>query len=184
MTTTILFIHSAGTQAPNQGSYDLVGWLRKVLDPSYRIVFPLMHDPETPEYSAWRDQIERELALIDETVIMIGHSLGGSVALKYLSEERIQNNIAALFLIAAPFWGFDEEWNVGDFLLEKGFEEKIGNVKTTIYHSVDDPWVPSEHATFYGERLHHARVKLIEGDDHEFRNGLQQLANDILKTQS
>jgi hypothetical protein len=37
--------------------------------------------------------------------ILIGHSLGGSFLLKYVSEEKIGKTIAGIFLIATPYWG-------------------------------------------------------------------------------
>jgi len=37
--------------------------------------------------------------------ILIGHSLGGSFLLKYVSEEKIAKTVAGIFLIATPYWG-------------------------------------------------------------------------------
>lgn len=50
--------------------------------------------------------------------MVIGHSLGASVLVKYLAEEKSNVVVAGLFLIAAPFWGKDDEWQHGDYALD------------------------------------------------------------------
>nr|WP_235788441.1 alpha/beta hydrolase [Salipaludibacillus sp. CUR1] len=45
-----------------------------------------MPNPENPEYILWKKQLEKELDKLNGDVILVGHSLGGSVLLKYLSE--------------------------------------------------------------------------------------------------
>lgn len=176
---TILFIHSAGPQAPQQGSYDFVHWLRRSLGATYRVHYPLMHDPETPEYGAWKEQLERELILLGEELIIVGHSLGGSVVLKYLSEEKISSKIKALFLVATPFWGVDEEWQVGDYVLKAGFEKNLPDIPMKFYHSIEDQWVPASHTTLYRKKLPNATTTFLEGSDHAFEHGLPALLADL-----
>jgi hypothetical protein len=82
------------------------------------------HPPgaETPRYAAWKSQLEESLALLNDKSILVGHSLGGSVLLKYLSEETRQKSISGLFIVAAPCWGADQEWQSDEILLsEKTF---------------------------------------------------------------
>lgn len=182
MTRTVLFIHSAGIQAPKQGSYDFVEWLRRTLGDSYHVFYPMMPDPETPEYLSWREQLELSLALLDEEIFLVGHSLGGAVILKYLSEEKITNKIKGLFLIAVPFWGKDDEWQIEEFILQEDFAKTMPSIqKTVLYHSIDDEWVPSEHMISYQRKLRTAVTHLVPGRDHEFKNGLPILAEEIKK---
>ena len=79
--------------------------LRDVLGAAYDVRCPKMPDEDRPEYGAWRDRIARELAAPDGEVILVGHSLGASFLLKYLSEEKVEKPVAGMFLIAAPYWG-------------------------------------------------------------------------------
>src|SRR5437763_795534 len=105
MAKTVLFIHSAGPQGRHQGSNDFVTILKKSLGAGYDIKYPKMPNPEEPDYNPWRDQIEKELVKMKEDSILVGHSLGGSVLLKYLSEEKCDRNFLGLFIVASPYWG-------------------------------------------------------------------------------
>ncbi|WP_408010293.1 hypothetical protein ACJROX_08385 [Pseudalkalibacillus sp. A8] len=80
----VLFIHSAGAQVLHQGSSELAAYLKDALGYEYDVLNPKMPEPENPEYTLWKVQIEKELSALDGEVMLIGHSLGGSVLLKYL----------------------------------------------------------------------------------------------------
>src|SRR4030095_6807071 len=101
----ILFAHSAGPQyGPGKGSYDLVKYLKSKLSDEFKILFPIIEKPISPTYEKYRKMFGSTFAIITEPVILIGHSLGGSTLLKYLSEERPDISISALFLVATPHW--------------------------------------------------------------------------------
>jgi alpha-beta hydrolase superfamily lysophospholipase len=53
------------------------------------------------------DWIEQGLEAIDEEVISVGHSFGGSVLLKYLAEGSYRKPVPGLFLVSVPNWGPD-----------------------------------------------------------------------------
>ena len=42
--------------------------------------------------------------MIDEEVIFVGHSFGGSVLLKYLAEGTYRKHVKGLFLVSVPNW--------------------------------------------------------------------------------
>lgn len=99
MKKQVLFIHSAGPQGIDQGSCDLIADLKEQLGEVYHVSSPAMPDPD---YALWKAQIANEIEALDEEVLLIGHSLGGSVLLKFLSEEGCRRTVSGLFLIAAP----------------------------------------------------------------------------------
>src|SRR5690625_3080969 len=115
MKKQVLFIHSAGTQDSHQGSSNLLAYLKDSLGDEYNLLYPKMPHPENPEYKLWEFQLEKEFAALDGEVLLIGHSLGGSVLLKYLSEKAINRPIFGLFMIAAPYWGKDDDWQVTEY---------------------------------------------------------------------
>jgi uncharacterized protein len=106
----IFFLHSGGPQGPHEGSGDFVSWLRDTLGSEYNVIHPGMPNPEAPEYAPWKAKLGKELGQLKDGVIFVGHSLGGAVLLKYLAEEPFENPIAGMFLVSAPFWGGDENW--------------------------------------------------------------------------
>lgn len=179
MKKEILFIHSAGSQGPLEGSSDLVAYLRRVLSEDYDLKCPPMPDPENPRYEYWKMKIEKELAAVSNKVILVGHSLGGSMLLKYLSEEKPGKSIAALFVVAAPYWGI-EKWQIEEFVLPIDFPARLSRIAHVfLYHSHGDELVPFAHVRSYARKLPHATVREIEGAEHIFTRGLPELADDI-----
>ncbi len=175
----ILFIHSGGQQGTGQGSNDLVSWLRKELDDTYTIFYPLMPEAENPEYSKWKVKVREELSEMKDGVILIGHSLGGSVLVKFLSEENCDIKIAALCIIGAPAWG-RKNWKVQDFVLRENFEDALPPIdKIFVYHSHNDEVVPFNHLLYYVERLPGAIARRLPNGGHLFSHGLPELAADI-----
>jgi predicted alpha/beta hydrolase family esterase len=138
----VLFVHSGGTQGLHEGSSDLVAWLRQVLGPPYEVFYPKMPNPDTPVYEQWKQTIKAELSRLDNGVILIGHSLGGSVILKFLSEEKITKKIDGLFMIGSPYWG-KRNWKVDEYLLKEKFAASLPEINDVfLYHSRRDAVVP------------------------------------------
>jgi predicted alpha/beta hydrolase family esterase len=100
-----------------------------------------------------------EFAKITESIILVGHSLGGSVLLKYLSEEHPAISISGLFLVATPHW----KGNMKEFELKQNFQTSIKSVTAIfLYHSKNDPEVPFEDLKFYKEALDSAIVRELQ----------------------
>lgn len=176
----ILFAHSGGGQsAAGEGSYDLVTSLRSALGKDFEIHFPLIENPEAPTYDMWKTMFDKELPGIPGPLILTGHSLGGSMLLKYLSEEQPMVSIAGVFLIGTPVWD-RQRWDVKEFALKEHFETTLPHIPSIhLYHSIRDNVVPFGHLSFYRNVFEDAVVHELEGSDHVFANGLPQLVKDI-----
>jgi predicted alpha/beta hydrolase family esterase len=113
-------------------------------------------------------------------VILVGHSLGGSILLKYLTEEKIETPVVGVFVIAAPYWGGDENWQYDGFTLQEGIAEKFpGGAQIFLYHSRDDDIVPFAHLALYAEILPQATIREFNGRGHQFNDDLLEVARDI-----
>lgn len=178
MPKQILFAHSAGAQTkPGEGSYDFVDCLRKSLNNEYEIQYPVIDDPEAPSYAMWQSMLRQELANRSEAVVLIGHSLGGSMLLKFLSEEAVATPIKALFLVAIPFWGKDG-WDVKEFALRHNFQHFLPDIPAIhLFHCKDDPIVDSNHMALYKKTIPNAVEHEMSGNDHAFAKGF----NDIIQ---
>lgn len=176
MKKQILFAHSGGAQGGSgEGSFDLVHWLREELGDKYEIKFPVIEDPEAPDYSMWRTIFDEEFPSVRNGSILIGHSLGGSMLLKYLSENQVDCRIEGIFLVAAPYWG-QENWEVDEFRLKEGFTRDLLPVaRIHLFHCKNDPIVPFEHMKLYKTVLPQAEIHALNCDDHSFANGLPEL---------
>jgi uncharacterized protein len=178
MRKRVLFIHGGG-----EGAYEedrqLAASLQDVLGAAYDVRCPKMPHEDLPVYQAWKGRIAKELDALEGEVVLVGHSLGGSILLKYLSEEEVEKPVAGLFLVAVPYWGV-EDWEVGEYALREDFASKIlREMMVFLFHSRDDEVVPFTHAALYAEKLPRATVREFDGRGHQFDNDLSEVARDI-----
>ena len=179
MRKRVLFLHGGG-----DGAYEedrkLAASLQDALGAAYDVRCPKMPDQDRPVYEAWKERIAMELdAPEGGEVILVGHSLGGSILFKYLSQEELGKPVAGLFLVATPYWGV-EDWEVGEYALREDFASKIPEeVAVFLYHSRDDEIVPFAHAALYAQKLPRATVRESDGRGHQFNDNLSEVARDI-----
>jgi predicted alpha/beta hydrolase family esterase len=182
MRKQVFFLHSAGPQGSHEGSSDLVAWLQRQLGRDVPFAHPVMPDPDAPTYARWKRSLKQELGKLEGEIVLLGHSLGGSVLLKYLSEEPFSHPIAGMFLVATPFWGGDKDWHA-EWMLPEDFATRLPSVgKVFLYHSKEDPNVPFGHLQRYAASLPQAKVREIPGSDHEFVHGVPHLLEDLENT--
>lgn len=176
----VLFIHSADAQGAGEGSSPLVAALRKELGPDYAMDAPLMPSPEAPAAAAWEIALADHLSRQSTPFTLVGHSLGGSLILKYLAGHDRPRGLLGVVSIAAPFWGMPD-WEIEEWALPPGFEKRLSSLDNVIvYHSEDDDGVSVSHADRYGEALPKAVVKKVNGRGHLFADGnVADIAGDI-----
>ncbi|MXV50121.1 serine hydrolase family protein [Pedobacter sp. HMF7647] len=175
--TKVFFAHSGGPQyGPGKGSYDLVNYLKSKLPEGFQVLFPVIEKPNSPTYGRFKEMYKSIFAKINEPVILIGHSLGGSTLLKYLSEEKPGVAVLGLFLVSTPYW----KSNMKEFQLKENFQVSLKGIsKVFLYHSTNDTVVPVEHLEFYENAFQTAVVRKLQGAEHTFSNGLPELVSDI-----
>jgi predicted alpha/beta hydrolase family esterase len=181
----ILFIQGGGGEAHKEDE-KLVASLRNALGAEYEVRYPKMPKESEPDYRRWTPQIGKEMAAVTRGLILVGHSLGGSFLLKYLSEKKIETHVAGLFLIATPYWG-DGGWRYEGYeavALPQDFASKLPKrAPIFFYHSNDDEIVPSAHLALYEEKLPHATIRVLDGRGHQLNNDLSEVAADIRSLQ-
>ncbi len=124
-------------------------------------------------------QISKELDSFEGKVILVGHSAGGAVLLKYLLKEKVSKPIAGIFLISIPYWGPEDEQG-DEYPLREGFASRLPKgVPIFLYHSRDDEWVPFAHLEIYAEKIPQAIVRKFDRRGHQFNNDLSEVAEDI-----
>jgi predicted alpha/beta hydrolase family esterase len=138
-----------------------------------------MPNEADPEYETYKAQIAKELASIDGKLILVGHSLGGTVLLRYLTEEPVEKPIDGIFLIATPYWSA-EDWLDAHRLRKNLGSQFPSRPPIFFYHSRDDEVVPFAHLAMYAEKLLQANVREFDGRGHQFHNDLSEVAADIV----
>ena len=166
MTKHVLVIQGGGAGAYEEDA-QLAAALQDALGSGYHVIYPHMPNEADPEYPAWKAQIAKELAVLDGNAIVVGHSAGGSVLLRYLAEEHVAQSIGGIFIIAAPYWGA-EEWHA----------DPPKEVPLFLYHSRDDAIIPFAHLALWAKKLGTAVTREVTGG-HQLNNDLAAVAKDI-----
>lgn len=113
---------------------------------------------------------------------LVGHSIGGSVLLKYLCERPAPKRLIGLYAVAAPYWGADDAWTWDEMTLPTGAAARLaGDWPLVLYHSRDDEIVPFAHLSLYAAKLPRAMVREYDGRGHQFGNDLAAVAADIVR---
>jgi Predicted esterase of the alpha/beta hydrolase fold len=181
MHTFVLFIHGAGAGACAADRL-LADSLQRALGADYEVLCPQMPDEDDASYPAWKAEIDLRLATTKAPVALVGHSVGGSVLLKYLCDEQPSPQIAGLFVIAAPYWGASEFWSWDEAALPADAAARLaGDWPLIFYQSRDDEVVPFAHLSMYAAKLPRATIREFAGLGHQFNNDLTEVAADIKK---
>jgi uncharacterized protein len=184
MKKPVLFIHGAGEGAFEEDGL-LVASLQNALGLAYDVHYPKMPEEDSATYADWKAPIEQQLAILDDEVILVGHSVGGSVLVKYLSEQQLDKPISSLFLLATPYWGADEFWKWDEARLGEDVAAKLASIpRIFLYHSRDDDTVPFVHLALYAAKLPQATIREFDGRGHQFGNNLAEVAEDIRRPET
>ncbi|GHB65913.1 RBBP9/YdeN family alpha/beta hydrolase [Persicitalea jodogahamensis] len=174
----LLFIQGGGDDG-YEADKALVNSLRESLGNQYEIHYPAMPSDESAPDFGWLQQIDSEVSENEDGVILVAHSLGASMLLKYISEYPVIKKIKGIFLIATPHWSGDEEWQAG-LKLKKDFAKKLPDkVPLYLYHSRDDEEVSFAYLDYYKQNLNQATFREIKSGGHQLNNDLTIVANDI-----
>lgn len=163
--------------------YRKIGWkdsLREELGNRFDVLLPKMPNPMNSKYAEWKILFRKIARLLDDNVILIGHSLGGVFLAKYLSENKFPRKICASILIAPPYDEKDIEEPLGDFVISnnlKRFKKQGG--KIFIYHSEDDPVVPYLDLGKYQKDLPDATVRIFKDRGHFNQEKFPELVREI-----
>lgn len=176
----VLFIQGAGGGAYEEDEKLAVS-LQEALGAEYHMIYPRMPDEENPKDEIWMARISKELASLDGEVVLVGHSAGGAVLLKYLLSENFRKPIAGIFLLAIPYWDAEDEPGE-EYTLREGFASRLPErVPIFFYHSRDDEIVPFEHLALYAQKIPQATIRELGGRGHQFGNDLSVVAEEIVK---
>jgi uncharacterized protein len=133
----IILMHGKDTN-PREKWYP---WLEQVVnDLGVEYIAPILPQPENPVLSQWLDCLDK--AQPDEQTILVGHSLGGVVILRWLERQVASLRVKKVILVATNA-GTDESNNC--FYTLSGYD--FDKIKThcdefVVLHSTDDVWVP------------------------------------------
>jgi len=181
METRIIFVQGGGPSAHEEDSL-LVESLRNHLGSETRIDYPAVKNENSPEDDSWFEIIDESLK-IDDVPVIVAHSLGAYLTLKYITTRKPKIRLKGLFLITPPFPSGDKNWEFEGFELP---DDTTGILpfpfETFLYHSESDEMVPFAHSDLYRDYIPDITFHKSPGG-HQLGNNLENVARDIKKLQ-
>lgn len=153
--------------------------LQESLGQTYDVYLPKMPNAYNSVYREWVLLFEKFLPLLNDGVIMIGHSLGAVFLAKYLSEYTVSRKIKATLLISPPY-DTDLGKKMPQFAITApldGLERQGG--KVIIYHSKDDPVVDFSELSQYQKQLPSLETRVFEDRGHFNIEEFPEIVEDI-----
>ncbi|OKI63969.1 alpha/beta fold hydrolase [Micromonospora sp. CB01531] len=176
----ILFIQGGGAGAHDEWDDKLFDSLRWELGDGYEVRYPRMPDEDDPSYVRWSAAIRREMAALDDGVVVVGHSVGGTILINALAERPPEpEKLGAIVLIAAPFVGAGG-WPGDEFELPHDLGARLPQgVPVHVFHGLQDDTAPPSHADLYARAIPQAQLHRLPGRDHQLDNDLSEVARTI-----
>jgi predicted alpha/beta hydrolase family esterase len=155
--------------------------LQDNLGDGFEVFLPKMPNSQNAVYKEWCVWFEKFLPLLNDGVILVGHSLGAVFLAKYLSEHTVTKKIKATLLVAPPF-GRDLGEPLPQFSITESltkFEAQGG--KIVIFHSKDDPVVGFAELAHYQGQLPTVDVRVFEDRGHFNMEDFPEMVEEIKK---
>lgn len=153
------------------GSYGRKGWRvsfeKEMIKLGHRVFIPDLPNPELPEFSEWMSYVESnfsELLSRGEKLVIVGHSLGGLLALKLAEKHKFAKIVAVA--PAAPVVDKSipteayptQQLQAWEKIVNETKDVKFNNIKenideVVILNSADDPLVAKMSQGFWREGL-------------------------------
>lgn len=136
---TAVIVHGWGANSTSNWFF----WLAEELkDNNFKVIVPDFPNTQTPQLVEWLKHFKKKVK-IDKDTILIGHSLGVPLILRFLEKLPKGKKIKAAFLIS----GFERSLGVREtdnFVVKPFNWEKIRNScdKFIVINSDNDPYIP------------------------------------------
>jgi predicted alpha/beta hydrolase family esterase len=154
--------------------------LAQDLGNEYDVFTPKMPNASNAQYDEWKIWFENILPRMHKDIILIGHSLGGAFLTRYLSENKVSNNIKALFLIATPYEAIEDEEYLGDFeVTTKNKPLSLQSNQIILFHSNDDKVVPVEQSKKLHALVEGSQLKILNNYGHINTEHFPELVSEI-----
>ena len=180
MKRQLLFVQGGGKGTHDEWDHKLVASVQRELGDGYEINYPRMPKEDDPNYARWKDALDHEFRELRDGAILVGHSVGGTILLKALTELRSATAFGAIFLVAAPFVG-DGGWSSEDFQFPRDLGARLPpGIPIHFFHGLADDVAPPSHVDLYARLVPQARVHRLQARDHQLNDDLSEVAAAIL----
>jgi predicted alpha/beta hydrolase family esterase len=176
----LLFVQGGGEGTHDEWDDKLVASLDRELGQGYDLHYPRMPREDDPSFPRWKPALERELEQLAAGAVLVGHSIGGTILLKLLSETPPPPELLGIFLVAAPFVG-EAGWSVDALQLPRDLGARLPqSTPLHFYHGLADEIAPPEHLELFARAVPQAHVHRLPDRDHQLNDDLREVAQTIL----
>ena len=159
--------------------------LSALLGDDYDVLLPRMPNKTNAQCKEWKIWFDNITKILNDKVVLIGHSLGGMFLAKYLAENIFPKKIIATILVAAPFdnaESADRKESLVDFTLPPSLTKFAGQCeKIYLLQSQDDPVVPFAQLEKYKIALPNAKAVIFKDREHFNQETFPEII-DIIKS--
>lgn len=154
--------------------------LQQNLGEDFQVIAPLMPNQFDARYEEWKIWFEKLIPLLNDEVVLVGHSLGGTFLAKYLAENTLSKKITSLHLVAPMYDAEGTNDSMCDFVMPQNLE-KITNQCSNIflYQSSDDEIVPPLNAEKFLKALPNAKLLSFSDRGHFNQESFLELVETI-----
>lgn len=172
---------------PNKDIERSKRWFRQLdnkLGDNFKYILPTMPNKNNAKYVEWKIWFEKVLEYVDDNFILLGHSLGGTFLIKYLSENKISKNIKKLFLISSVINGPErKKYQLDTFFINKSLIKNISKLENIILiHSKDDNEVSFDNFEELAKFLPEAEQMIFADRGHFMGEEFSELVEKIKET--
>lgn len=172
----LLFVQGGGEGTHDEWDAKLVASLSHELGTRFAIDYPRMPHEDNPSYAPWKAALVRAIGKLPDDAVLVGHSVGGTILLKLLTEDIPDRKVGAIILIAAPYVG-DGGWAAQDMQFPADVAAHLpAGADIHFFHGLADEIVPASHVELYARMVPHARVHRLPGRDHQLNTDLKEVA--------
>lgn len=160
----IHWLQSESTFDPERNDRRSRRWHRQLEStlPGWEILRPQMPNDLNAQYIEWSIYFEKVIPHIREGAVLVGHSLGGTFLLKYLSKERMPVPLTSIHLVAPSFGVEHTSFAVSEDISLIAQDAKY----CTVHHATDDRVVPYSESETGISRISGAQLLTYEHRGH------------------
>jgi len=141
-------------------------WIHaKAEENGWRVWAPSLPNSLKPEYAAWMKAVRKQAKTWDQDTVIVGHSLGGVLALRILAEVKVK--VKAVITVGSPY---TSTVNVASIM--RFFDDPINWAlvrqsakKFVTIHAKNDPLIFHDEALRYQEALN-SKLVMTPKDGH------------------
>lgn len=152
--------------------------LQEDLGDDFQVLAPSMPNSTNANYDEWSIWFGRIAEVVNDNIILVGHSMGGIFLAKYLSEHDFPKKIRATILVAAPYEDETHE-DLASFKITGGLEKFAGQGGEVIFYHGTDDIVPLSELEQYKKSLPQAEMHELSAQDHFVREAFPEIIETI-----